>query len=85
MPAWTQRYSEGDRCREEVRVPQWAQDAIGTFGYAAEFTEARDLICSGAVDVSPLISRTVSLDQLTATFEEITQDRNKYQKVLVRP
>ena len=61
------------------------QSIAGTFGYAAEFTEARDLICSGAVDVSPLISRTVSLDQLTATFEEITQDRNKYQKVLVRP
>ena len=61
------------------------QSIAGTFGYAAEFTEARDLICSGAVDVSPLISRTVSLDELPATFEEITQDRNKYQKVLVRP
>lgn len=61
------------------------QSIIGTFGYNDEFTEARDLICSGAVDVTPLISRTVSLDDLPATFEEITQDRNKYQKVLVRP
>lgn len=61
------------------------QSIAGTFGYAAEFTEARDLICSGAVDVSPLISRTVSLDDLPATFEEITRDRNKYQKVLARP
>ena len=61
------------------------QSIIGTFGYTAEFTEARDLICSGAVDVSPLISRTVSLDDLPATFEEITQDRNRDQKVLVRP
>ena len=61
------------------------QSISGTFGYAAEFTEARALICSGAVDVSRLISRTVSLDELPATFEEITENRNKYQKVLVRP
>jgi (R,R)-butanediol dehydrogenase/meso-butanediol dehydrogenase/diacetyl reductase len=61
------------------------QSIIGTFGYNEEFAEARDLICSGEVDVSPLISRTVSLEELPATFEEITQDRNKYQKVLVRP
>jgi len=32
-----QRYSEGQECDEEVGVPQWAQDAIGTFGYAAVF------------------------------------------------
>jgi threonine dehydrogenase-like Zn-dependent dehydrogenase len=61
------------------------QSIVGTFGYAPEFTEASDLICSGAVDVSPLISRTVSLGELPATFEGITQDRNRDQKVLVRP
>ncbi|MEK7247057.1 MAG: hypothetical protein AAB092_01150 [Chloroflexota bacterium] len=61
------------------------QSIIGTFGYNEEFREARDLITSGEVDVSPLISRTVSLEALPATFEEITNDRNKYQKVLVRP
>lgn len=61
------------------------QSIIGTFGYNEEFAEARDLITSGAVDVSPLVSRTIQLDELPATFEEITQDRNKYQKVLVRP
>ena len=61
------------------------QSIIGTFGYNEEFSQARDLITSGEVDVSPLISRTVSLDALPATFEEITNDRNKYQKVLVRP
>ncbi len=61
------------------------QSIIGTFGYVEEFAEARDLICSGAVDVSPLISRTVSLDDLPATFEAITRDCDQYQKVLVRP
>jgi len=57
----------------------------GTFGYASEFEEARDLIVSGAVDVSPLISHVVSLDELPAVFEQLTSDRNLGQKVLVRP
>ena len=57
----------------------------GTFGYASEFEEARDLIVSGAVDVSPLISRVVSLDELPGVFEELTVDRDRDQKVLVRP
>ena len=57
----------------------------GTFGYADEFEEARDLIVGGKVDVSPLISRVVSLDELPSVFEELTSDRNRDQKVLVRP
>ncbi len=61
------------------------QSIIATFGYIDEFAEARDLICSGEVDVSPLISRTVSLDDLPATFEAMTRSRDDYQKVLVQP
>ncbi len=57
----------------------------GTFGYASEFEEARDLIVSGAIDVSPLISRVVSLEELPGVFEQLTSDRNQSQKVLVRP
>ena len=57
----------------------------GTFGYASEFEEARDLIVSGAIDVSPLISRFVSLHDLPSAFEELTADRNRDQKVLVAP
>jgi len=57
----------------------------GTFGYASEFEEARDLIVSGAIDVSPLISRVVSLHDLPSAFEELTADRNRDQKVLVAP
>ena len=57
----------------------------GTFGYAGEFEEARDLIVSGAVDVSPLISRVVSLNELPSAFAELTADRGRDQKVLVRP
>jgi (R,R)-butanediol dehydrogenase/meso-butanediol dehydrogenase/diacetyl reductase len=57
----------------------------GTFGYAGEFQEARDLIVSGVVDVSPLISRVVSLHDLPSVFEEFTADRGRDQKVLVRP
>lgn len=58
---------------------------LGTFGYVDEFAEARDLIISGEVDVTPLISAHVSLDQLPDTFAEIAADRSKYQKVLVQP
>ena len=61
------------------------QSIIATFGYVEEFAEARDLITSSAVDLSPLISKTVSLDELPTAFEEISHDRNQYQKVLVRP
>ena len=61
------------------------QSIIGTFGYANEFQEARDLIVSGAVDVGPLISGHVGLDELPQAFAGLATDRSKYQKVLVRP
>ena len=61
------------------------QSIIATFGFVEEFAEARDLICSGEVDLSPLISRTVALDDLPKTFEDMTRNRNNYQKVLVTP
>jgi 2-desacetyl-2-hydroxyethyl bacteriochlorophyllide A dehydrogenase len=61
------------------------QSIIATFGYVDEFAEARDLICSGEVDVSPLISHTVALEELPRTFEDMTRSRDEYQKVLVRP
>ncbi|MEX0683915.1 MAG: zinc-binding dehydrogenase [Dehalococcoidia bacterium] len=61
------------------------QSIVATFGYVGEFAQARDLICSGELDVTPLISRTVSLDDLPVTFEDMTRSRNEYQKVLVRP
>jgi (R,R)-butanediol dehydrogenase/meso-butanediol dehydrogenase/diacetyl reductase len=57
----------------------------GTFGYANEFEEACDLIVSGAIDVSSLISRVVSLHDLPSVFDELTADRGRDQKVLVRP
>jgi threonine dehydrogenase-like Zn-dependent dehydrogenase len=61
------------------------QSIIGTFGYNEEFVQARDLIVSGAIDVMPLVSRIVTLEQLPSAFEEITNDRNRYHKVLVQP
>jgi (R,R)-butanediol dehydrogenase/meso-butanediol dehydrogenase/diacetyl reductase len=58
---------------------------IGTFGYREEFAEAAQLIASGAVDVTPLISRTVSLSELPAAFAELDADPNRYHKLLVSP
>ena len=61
------------------------QSIAGTFGYTDEFAEAAGLITGGAIDVSPLISATVSLEELPATFAELASDRGREQKVLVRP
>src|SRR5438093_3216388 len=61
------------------------QSIAGTFGYAGEFEEAARLITSGAIDVGPLISGHVSLEELPATFETLVNDRNAHQKVLVQP
>jgi len=59
---------------------------IGAFAYTlAEFTEAAHLIASGAIDVSPVISRTVSLAELPGAFAELDADRNCCHKVLVSP
>ncbi|MDO8615010.1 MAG: alcohol dehydrogenase catalytic domain-containing protein [Dehalococcoidia bacterium] len=61
------------------------QSIAGTFGYTSEFREARDLIVSGAVDMAPLISRTVPLAELPAVFEQLATDRGSGHKVLVAP
>ena len=45
----------------------------------------RDLIVSGAVDVGPLISGHVGLDELPQAFAGLATDRSNYQKVLLRP
>jgi (R,R)-butanediol dehydrogenase/meso-butanediol dehydrogenase/diacetyl reductase len=58
---------------------------IGTFGYREEFAEAADLIASSAVDVAPLISRTVGLSELPAALAELDADPNRYHKLLVSP
>lgn len=61
------------------------QSIIGTFGYADEFREARDLIVSESVDVGPLIAAHVGLNELPETFAGLASDRGSFQKVLVRP
>lgn len=58
---------------------------IGTVGYPDEFREAVELIVSGAIDVSPLISDVVSLDELPSVFERLSASRDGRQKVLVSP
>jgi len=58
---------------------------IGSFGYANELEEATRLIVTGAIDVAPVISHTVSLDDLPDVFEQLASDRDSGQKVLVRP
>ena len=68
-----------------LRLLVQEQSVLGTFGYAAEFGEAVELIVSGAIDVAPLISNVVTLDELPAAFDGLASDREGQQKVLVRP
>lgn len=68
-----------------LRTMFFEQQIIGAFAYREEFPQAADLIASGQIDVSPVISRTVSLAEVPATFAEIAADRDRYYKVLVSP
>jgi (R,R)-butanediol dehydrogenase/meso-butanediol dehydrogenase/diacetyl reductase len=68
-----------------LRTMVFEHHIIGAFGYREEFPQAADLIASGEIDVSPVISRTVSLAEVPATFAEIAADRDRYHKVLVSP
>jgi len=69
-----------------LRTMVYEHTIIGAFAYTlAEFSEVAHLIASGAIDVSPVISRTVSLADLPRAFADLDADRNRYHKVLVSP
>jgi (R,R)-butanediol dehydrogenase/meso-butanediol dehydrogenase/diacetyl reductase len=57
---------------------------IGSFGYKDELPIATGLIVSGKIDVAPVISRVVEIDDVPEAFAELTADRNSGEKVLVR-
>lgn len=52
----------------------------GSFRFHAEFFEAIDLLRNGRLNVKPLITRTLPLDQMSEAFE-LASDRNKALKV----
>jgi threonine dehydrogenase-like Zn-dependent dehydrogenase len=58
---------------------------IGSLGSVREIYEAAELICSGSVDVSPIISDVIALDQVPGVFAAVVEDRNRHNKVLVHP
>ena len=58
---------------------------IGTFGSSTELEEAAQLISSGAVDVGPVVSSVIGLDDVPRTFAELVADRGSHEKVLVAP
>jgi (R,R)-butanediol dehydrogenase/meso-butanediol dehydrogenase/diacetyl reductase len=57
---------------------------IGAFGYDTELHEAAQHIVSGDIDVAPLISRVVPLEEVPAVFRELAANRDGQQKVLVQ-
>ncbi len=68
-----------------LRTMVFEHHIIGAFAYRDEFPQAANLIASGQIDVSPVISRTVSLAEVPAIFAELAADRDRYHKVLVSP
>jgi (R,R)-butanediol dehydrogenase/meso-butanediol dehydrogenase/diacetyl reductase len=58
---------------------------IGTFGSATELEECAGLISSGTIDVSPIVSAVVGLDDVPDAFASLAADRGANGKILVRP
>jgi len=61
------------------------QTIAGTFGSATELSECVQLISSGKVDVSPVVSAVVGLDDVPKAFAELAADRSSHGKILVQP
>jgi len=59
---------------------------IGSYGSGAGgIEEAAGLIASGKVDLGPLVSARIGLDEVPATFAAMSADRSLHNKVLVCP
>jgi threonine dehydrogenase-like Zn-dependent dehydrogenase len=61
------------------------QTIIGTFGSATELRECAQLISSGQVDVSPVVSAVIGLDDVPQAFADLAADRSAIGKILVQP
>ena len=61
------------------------QTIAGTFGSATELSECVQLISSGKVDVSPVVSAVVGLDDVPKAFAELAADRSSHGKILIQP
>jgi threonine dehydrogenase-like Zn-dependent dehydrogenase len=59
----------------DVLASFWANDT--------DFRRAVDLVASRKLDVRPLISEHVALDDLQNAFERLAADRGRYAKILV--
>ncbi|MGF6178177.1 L-idonate 5-dehydrogenase [Ensifer sp. 4252] len=55
---------------------------VGSFRFDTEFAEAVDLIGSGRIDLSPLISHTYSVDRVIEAFD-LAGDRSQSMKVQI--
>lgn len=59
-------------------------DIRGARTSAGEFEEAIDLIYTGKVDVSRILTKTVSLEEAPAVIRDIEQNPGNYMKVVVK-
>lgn len=59
-------------------------DIRGARTSAGEFEEAIELICSGKVDVTKLLTKTISLEEAPETVIDIEKNPGNYMKVVVK-
>ncbi len=59
---------------------------VGSIAYAGEFTTAIDLMADGRIDVKPLITAKIGLEDLIEKgFKELVEHKEKHIKILVSP
>lgn len=68
-----------------MRLMLMEQEIVGSYGSHGQMKEAIRLIVSEDVDVGPAIGPRISLEQVPATFADLTSGRDLGGKVLVHP
>ena len=62
------------------------KEVIGSLAYAGEFADVIALIAQGRLDVEPLITGRIALDNiLERGFEELVNNKDQNVKIIVTP
>jgi len=59
---------------------------IGSLAYAGDFKTAIDLVSDGRIDISPLVTGRISIDDIIEKgFEELVNRKDENVKIIVKP
>lgn len=78
--------SQTDITIDMQQVVQNAFSIIGSFNYTSEeFGEALEILAGGQIDGKAMITKTIGLDQVQETMEDMHANSSKYIKVMIDP